>query len=75
MIHTLQRVLAKDSSSEPSDTIAAAAAGDTAAYLNAYTGNSRPESTACDCALRGNVKLQRIALKSPSPPPGGPGAL
>src|SRR6201996_5779828 len=36
MIHTLQRVLAMDSSSEPSDTIAAAAAGDMAAFERIY---------------------------------------
>ena len=36
MIHTLQRVLAMDSSSEPLDTIAAAAAGDMAAFERLY---------------------------------------
>src|SRR6201996_986821 len=36
MIHTLQRVLAMDSSSEPLDTIAAAAAGDLAAFERLY---------------------------------------
>src|SRR5258708_32975531 len=36
MIHTLQRVLAMDLSSEPSDTIAAAAAGDMAAFERLY---------------------------------------
>src|ERR1700733_11487277 len=36
MIHTLQRVFAMDSSSEPLDTIAAAAAGDMAAFEQLY---------------------------------------
>src|ERR1700735_1537402 len=36
MIHSLQRVFAMDSSSEPSDTIAAAAAGDMAAFERLY---------------------------------------
>src|ERR1700691_6407697 len=36
MIHTLQRVFAMDSSSEPLDTIAAAAAGDMAAFERLY---------------------------------------
>jgi RNA polymerase sigma-70 factor, ECF subfamily len=36
MIHTLQRVFAMDSSSEPTDTIAAAAAGDMAAFESLY---------------------------------------
>jgi RNA polymerase sigma-70 factor, ECF subfamily len=36
MIHTLQRVFAMDLSSEPLDTIAAAAAGDTAAFERLY---------------------------------------
>src|ERR1700742_4272794 len=40
MIHTLQRVLAMDSSSEPSDTIAAAAAGDMAAFERLYRQSS-----------------------------------
>src|ERR1700723_4699477 len=36
MIHSLQRVFAMDSSSEPLDTIAAAAAGDMAAFERLY---------------------------------------
>src|ERR1700727_3809058 len=36
MIHTLQRVFAMDLSSEPLDTIAAAAAGDMAAFERLY---------------------------------------
>jgi RNA polymerase sigma-70 factor (ECF subfamily) len=36
MIHTLQRAFAMDSSGEPSDTIAAAAAGDIAAFERLY---------------------------------------
>ena len=36
MIHSLQRVLAMDLSSEPTDTIAAAAAGDVAAFESLY---------------------------------------
>src|SRR6202020_3050390 len=36
MIHSLQRVFAMDSSSEPLDTIAAAAAGDMAAFESLY---------------------------------------
>jgi RNA polymerase sigma-70 factor (ECF subfamily) len=36
MIHTLQRVFTMDSSSEPLDTIAAAAAGDVAAFERLY---------------------------------------
>src|ERR1700734_2371519 len=36
MIHSLQRVFAMDSSSEPVDTIAAAAAGDMAAFERLY---------------------------------------
>src|SRR5580698_9009188 len=36
MIHTLQRVFAMELSSEPSDTIAAAAAGDIAAFERLY---------------------------------------
>ena len=36
MIHALHRILAADSSSEPTDTIAAAAAGDVAAFERLY---------------------------------------
>ena len=36
MIHTLHRVLAMDSSAEPTDTIAAAAAGDVTAFEHLY---------------------------------------
>jgi RNA polymerase sigma-70 factor, ECF subfamily len=36
MIHTLHRVLAMDSNAEPTDTIAAAAAGDMAAFEHLY---------------------------------------
>jgi RNA polymerase sigma-70 factor, ECF subfamily len=36
MIHTLQRAFSMDSSSEPTDTIAAAAAGDVAAFESLY---------------------------------------
>src|ERR1700676_5633556 len=36
MIHTLHRVFAMDSSTKPTDTIAAAAAGDVAAFEHLY---------------------------------------